>query len=98
MVLGELAKGVSQDYKITQGNGNAIKAMDKTEFTDAENIAHEKLQGFLELAEYYTLVLENISYMAVNDQDYSMFAETFLTFAMESAAKMDQAREAIEAL
>lgn len=98
VVLGKLAKEVSQDYKITQENSNAIKGMDKTDFTDAEKVAHEKLQAFLELAEYYTLVLENISYMAANDQDYSMFAETFLTFAMESAAKMDQARVAIEAL
>jgi len=98
IVLGKLAKEVSQDYKMTQENSNSIKAMDKTNYTEAEKLAHEKLQAFLELAEYYTLVLENISYMAVNDQDYSMFAETFLTFAMESAAKMDLARVAIEAL
>lgn len=98
LVLGKLAKEVSQDYKMTQENGNAIKAMDKSNYTDSEKAAHEKLQAFLELAEYYTLVLENISYMAVNGQDYSMFAETFLTFALESAAKMDQARVAIEAL
>ncbi|MDX9889158.1 MAG: copper amine oxidase N-terminal domain-containing protein [Anaerovoracaceae bacterium] len=98
LVLKELAKSVSLDYKIAQDNGNVVKAMDKSNFTDPEKLAHEKLQAFLELAEYYTLVLENISYMAVNGQDYSMFAETFLTFALESAAKMDQARVAIEAL
>ena len=98
VVLGELAKSVSLDYKMTQDNSNTIKSMVQTNYTDGEKLAHEKLQAFLELAEYYTLVLENISYMAASGQDYSMFAETFLTFALESAAKMDQARVAIEAL
>ena len=98
VLLNEMAKEVSLDYKLTQQNGIAIKAMDTTSYTEAEKTAHDKLGSFLELAEYYTLVLENISYMAVNGEDYSVFAETFLTFALESAAKMDEARVAIEAL
>lgn len=97
-ILNDIAKSVSQDYKMTLVNGNLLKDMEKADYTDAEIIAYEELKTFLELAEYYTLVLENIAYMAASGQDYGMFAETFLTFAMESAAKMDLARTAIEAL
>ena len=60
--------------------------------------AYNKMVKYLELAEYYTLVFENITYLAANDEDYSMFQETFTAFALESINKMDVAREAIQAL
>jgi hypothetical protein len=97
-VLMQMAKGVSVDYQLATNNTALGKEIKPESLSALEKTAHQKLMEFLELAEYYTLVLENISYMAVNGQDYGMFAETFLIFAMESEDKMDEAREAIEAL
>ncbi len=97
-VLMQMAKGVSVDYQLATNNTALGKEIKPEGLSALEKTAHQKLMDFLELAEYYTLVLENISYMAVNGQDYGMFAETFLIFAMESEDKMDEAREAIEAL
>lgn len=98
LVLTQLAKKVSLDYKMTQENGNALKAMDQSKYNNQEIIAYGKLKDFLELAEYYTLVLETIAYLAANGEDYSMYSETFLIFALDSADKMEQARVAIEEL
>lgn len=97
-ILMQMAKGVSADYQVATKNTALAKEIKPEGLSTLEKTAHQKLMEFLELAEYYTLVLENISYMAVNGQDYSMFAETFFIFAMESENKMDEAREAIEAL
>ncbi|MFA5637665.1 MAG: stalk domain-containing protein [Anaerovoracaceae bacterium] len=97
-VLGDLATSLSSDYTLAKANTSLGREMAKKAFNDKEKDAYTKLMDFLELAEYYTLVLENISYMASNGQDYSMYADTFLTFALESSKKMDAAREAIQAL
>lgn len=97
-LLLEMANSISADYTLAQGNTALGKGMAKREFTAKEKETYDKLMEFLELAEYYTLVLENISYMAANDQDYSMFADTFLTFALESSKKMDEARDVIQTL
>jgi hypothetical protein len=97
-VLQMMAKEVSSDYRMAQYNTSFGKELGSLSFTPSEKEAYDKLMEFLELAEYYILVLENISYMASNGQDYSMFGETFLTFALESERKMDETREAIQAL
>jgi hypothetical protein len=96
--LQAMADGVSIDYEVAKANTALGKEIKNEDFSPQELLAHEKLTSFLELAEYYTLVLENIFFMAVSGQDYSMFAETFLIFALESESKMDEARAAIEAL
>lgn len=98
VVLQEMAKEVSSDYRMAQYNTSFGKELGSLSFTPSEKEAYDKLMEFLELAEYYILVLENISYMASNGQDYSVFGETFLTFALESERKMDETREAIQAL
>ena len=97
-VLQMMAKEVSSDYRMAQYNTSFGKELGSLSFTPSEKEAYDKLMEFLELVEYYILVLENISYMASNGQDYSMFGETFLTFALESERKMDETREAIQAL
>jgi hypothetical protein len=68
---------------------------DQDEFTDEEKAAYEALLAFAESNEYYILILENIAYMAANGQDYSMLAETFLYFALEAQAKLEEARDLI---
>jgi hypothetical protein len=46
----------------------------------------------------YALISENIKYMAYREQDFSIFAETFLTFAVNTQAKFEIARDAIRLL
>ncbi len=94
----KLANSVSVDYQMAKANTTEAKAMDTDKFTTEELDAYKKMVRYLELAEYYTLVFENITYLAANGEDYSMFQETFTTFAMESINKMDEARTAIQAL
>lgn len=98
VTLEKMAKGVSADYQLARMNTSMGKAFKTTSYTDQEKLAYDKLMAFLELAEYYTLVLESISYMALDGQDYSIYGDTFFTFAMESASKMEEARLAIMAL
>ena len=94
----KLANSISVDYQMAQANTKEAKAMDTDNFTTQELAAHKKLVEYLELAEYFTLVLENVTYLAASDQDYSMFDGVITTFAMESINKMDDARAAIQAL
>lgn len=94
----KLATSVSVDYQMAQSNTLEAKAMDTDEFNDKELVAYKMLVEYLELAEYYTLIIENITYLAANEQDYSMFEGVITTFAIESINKMDAAREALQAL
>ena len=93
-----LAVSVSADYGNAQKYCQELKGLEKASFTDEEFAAYKKLCDFAEITEYYILVLENITYMAASGEDYSMFAETFLQFALESSQKLEAARVAIEAL
>lgn len=90
-----IAASASENYVRAQANTVEIKSTDLSSFTDEEKAAHEKLLAFAESTEYYVLVLENIAYLAASDADYSMLAETFLYFAMESQTKMNEARAVI---
>ncbi len=72
-----------------------VKKVDQDDFTKKEKAAYDALLAFAESNEYYILVLENIAYMAANDQDYSMLADTFLYFAVDAQTKMGAARDLI---
>ena len=94
-----MASSISEDLRTATLNNYEAKKLLKTEtFTDEEKEACQKLCDFIEITEYYILVMENIAYMAADKQDYSIMAETFLNFALESEKAMDSAREAIECL
>lgn len=94
-----MAASISDDLRTAAVNKNEAKRLLKTEtFTEEEYEACQKLCDFIEMTEYYILVMENIAYMAADGQDYSVMAETFLNFALESDKAMDSAREAIECL
>lgn len=93
-----IAASITDNYQKAQALTLEIKDYDSTELSDDEKAALEKLIACAESTEYYVLVLENIAYMAAQGNDYSMLAETFLYFAMDSQTKMEDARSAIQAL
>ena len=94
-----MAASISDDLRTAASNKSEAKKLLRTEtFTEEEHAACERLCEFIEITEYYILVMENIAYMAADKQDYSVMAETFLNFALESDKAMDAAREAIECL
>lgn len=93
-----IAAAITDNYQKAQGLTLEIRGLDKTDFSENEKAALEKLALYAESTEYYVLVLENIAYLAAQNNDYSMLAETFLYFAMDSQTKMEEARDAIENL
>ena len=93
-----IAASVTENYQKVQAMTMEIKAVDQVAFTAEEKAVLEKLKAYSESTEYYILVLENIAYLAAQNNDYSMLAETFLYFAMDSQSKMEEARTAVQAL
>lgn len=87
-----LATSISEDYLEAQEMTAALKALDQTSYTTAEKDLYERIYPFFEATEYYLLVLENIAHLNAQGADYSMLAETFLYFAMDSRTKMQDAR------
>lgn len=91
-----IAVSASENHVKAQSITLEVKEIeDQDEFTDEEKAAYDALLAFSESNEYYILILENIAYMAANEQDYSMLADTFLYFALEAQAKMEEARDMI---
>jgi len=91
-----IAVSASENYIKAQSITLDVKGIeDQDEFTGEEKAAYDALLAFAESNEYYILILENIAYMAANAQDYSMLADTFLYFALEAQAKMEEARDMI---
>lgn len=90
-----IAASASENYLSAQALTIEVKGVDQTAFTDEEKAASFKLMAFAESNEYYILVLENIAYLAAQDMDYSMLADTFLYFAMDAQTKMKEARKLI---
>jgi len=92
-----IAVSASENYRKAQSITLDVKKIeDQDEFTDEEKAAYDALLAFSESNEYYILILENIAYMAANEQDYSMLADTFLYFALEAQAKLEEARGLIK--
>lgn len=93
-----IATSITDNYHKAQALTLEIKGTDQTGFSEPERGALEKLTAYAESTEYYILVLENIAYLAAQSNDYSMLAETFLYFALDSQNKMEEARTAIQSL
>ena len=91
-----IAAAISENYLNAQKLTAEIKAMNLSRLTDEETEAYNKVVAFAESTEYYILVLENIAYLAAQDTDYSMLAETFLYFAMDSQESMEEARVLVQ--
>ncbi len=93
-----IATAISDNYLQAQNLTLEIKAVDISNYTDEEIATYNKLIAFAESTEYYILVLENIAYLAAQDSDYSMLAETFLYFAMDCQTKMEETRTLVQGL
>lgn len=93
-----LTASVNSDVKKINRMIEVIKDTDKSEFTGAELDAYENLIAYANSAGYYILIVENIIYMAADGQDYSMFAETFLNFALDAQTKYEAARDTLRNL
>lgn len=93
-----IAASITNNYQKAQALTLEIKGTDQTDFTENEKAALAKLSAYADSTEYYILVLENIAYLAAQNNDYSMLAETFLYFALDSQNKMEEARTAIQSL
>jgi hypothetical protein len=93
-----IATELSKDYVIAEAATLEVNAFITGSYTEEELAAYESLKGFTQISEQYILVLENIAYMAAAEEDYSMFAETFMEFAIESQNASNEARNLINAL
>lgn len=100
--LNILLKTIEKDYiKAAEYNREMSMMLDdleKTQHDKAVVDAVQSLQSFAEGCEYYILVMQNIIYMAANDQDYSMFADPFLNFALMSQTAMNDCFNKINAI
>jgi len=66
-------------------------------FSELELNIYNSLLAYADATARYALITENIIYMAFRGQDFSIFAEVFLTFAVDTQAKFEVARNAIRA-
>ena len=73
-----------------------VRTIDTGKYTEEELDAHGKLFAYAESASFYVMIIENIVYMAERGEDYSVIAETFLNFALDSQAKYDAAKAALK--
>ena len=93
-----LLNEISKDYAIATKNTAYLKSISYSDYSEKEEEAYHSLLEFAEASERYILVLENIAYMAANDQDFPIMAETFLSVAVESQNKMDKTRNLLQVL
>lgn len=95
----QMAAAISENLIVAKAlKGEAAELLLTETFTEEEAEAAQKLYDFIEITEYYILIMENIAYMEAANQDYSMLAKTFLDFALASDKAMEIAMEAIECL
>ena len=87
-----LAASISEDHLEAQEIFANFKNIDTSVLSTSERDLYDRIYAFFESTEYYLLVLENIAHLNAQDADYSMLAETFLYFAMDSRTKMQEAR------
>jgi hypothetical protein len=93
-----LVASISAEVQKINRITSEIKGISTRGFSPEELDAYSKLLAYADAAGYYVLIAENIIYMAAQGQDYSMFAETFLTFAMDAQSKYEAARDALRNL
>jgi len=96
--LTELAAQANDNVRKIDKLFSDLKNLSTAGFSEVEKNVYYKLLTYTEAASYYILIIENIIYMASQGQDYSMFAETLLTFAMDSQAKYEIIRDALKDL
>ena len=74
-----------EDYKIDK-------------ISEEQKKVQDAINEYAQMLWHYTLVMENISYLAAGEQDFSMLSETFVNFALITQQKEQQAAKLLEEL
>ncbi len=85
-----IAASISEDYRAITQISLSLKTLSKDGFKPEELEALENLTEFTLSMEMYVLVIENVAYMEVNNQDFSLLAETLLYYALDTQQKMEK--------
>ncbi|MDD2218231.1 MAG: stalk domain-containing protein [Eubacteriales bacterium] len=94
-----LAGAVSEYYDRAYRNTFEAKQLAKLEgLTEKEAQAATGVYEFSVLLEHYVLITENIVYLAAENQDYSMLADSFLNTALNMERALKEAIKQIELL
>jgi len=94
-----LSVKISAEYQQAVENTEKVREiLNTSRMTGEELAACEALLEFAEIAEYYILVMESISYMALEGEDYSIMQDTFAQYAYDAANAQEAARLAVEVL
>ena len=65
-------------------------------YTEDEEEAMKKVVVFGKTSEQYIQILENLAYMAVQGQDYSVLSDVFYQMALTAQKALEDAREAVQ--
>lgn len=83
-----IAFSISEDYRAITQIALNLKKLNTNQLTPEELAIYNSLSDFTMSMEMYLLVIENVAYMDVNDQDFSLLAEALLHYALDSQEKM----------
>lgn len=96
----KLAETISADYALAEGYASQAKALTAKyeDLTEEEEAALVQLDHFAGVNQYYILTMENIVYMLLEGQDFTIMADAFEQYAYDAMTDCEAARLAIEAL
>lgn len=91
------AEAITQACKaIEEKKSSAFYKLDK--LSEQQEAVQSALNEYAQMLWHYTLIMENISYMAAANQDFSMLSETFVNFAVLTQQKQQIATNLLEEL
>lgn len=91
------AEAITQACKTVEEKKNsAFYKLDK--LSEQQEAVQSALNEYAQMLWHYTLIMENISYMAAANQDFSMLSETFVNFAVLTQQKQQIATNLLEEL
>ena len=93
----ELVDSASADVRAADAIEQNLQNLNTHGFSELEMNIYNSLLTYTASVARYALITENIVYMASRGQDFSIFAEVFLTFAVDTQAQFEVARNAIRA-
>lgn len=91
------AEAITQACKtVEEKKDSAFYKLDK--LSEQQEAVQSALNEYAQMLWHYTLIMENISYMAAANQDFSMLSETFVNFAVLTQQKQQIATNLLEEL
>lgn len=64
--------------------------------SEQEQALVDGVKDYIEMLYHYTLIMENIAYLAATGQDFSMLSETFVDFAVQTQTKRQNVSTLLE--